>query len=183
LIRINTTWHKSTQKTSAYSKKLGDLKMSRPVKLQLSVPLALGATLSFLAACQPSVSAAFSFPEGDAEAGAQTFVELGCVSCHSVTGAPAVRDSIREANRTIPLGGEQTRVYTYGELVTSIVNPSHKISQERLGTMVQTDGQTNMINYNDVMTVTQLTDLVTFLEAHYTLKPFERSDYVTYPHW
>lgn len=157
--------------------------MTRLVKMKLFIPLALGATLSIAGACQPSASAAFSFPEGDAEAGAQTFVDLGCISCHSVTGAPAVRDTIREAERTIPLGGEQTRVYTYGELVTSIVNPSHKISQERLGTMVQSDGQTNMVNYNDVMTVTQLTDLVTFLEEHYTLKPFERTDYIPYPHW
>ena len=157
--------------------------MTRPATMKLSLPLALGATMLTLAACQPSGSAAFSFPQGDAEAGAQTFVELGCMSCHSVTGAPAVRDSIGEADRTIPLGGEQRRVYTYGELVTAIVNPSHKISQARLGTMVQSDGETNMINYNDIMTVTQLTDLVTFLEAHYTLKPFERSDYVTYPHW
>ena len=157
--------------------------MPQPAHLKQSIPLALAATMLTLAACQPSGSAAFSFPQGDAEAGAQTFVELGCISCHSVTGAPAMRDSIREAERTIPLGGEQTRVYTYGELVTAIVNPSHKVSQERLGTMVQSDGQSHMINYNDIMTVTQLTDLVTFLEAHYTLKPFERSDYITYPHW
>ena len=157
--------------------------MTRLADVNFTIPLAFGAALSVLAACQPAGSAAFSFPEGDAEAGAQTFVELGCISCHSVTGAPEVRESIDSAERTIPLGGEQTRVFTYGELVTSIVNPSHKISQTRLGTMVQTDGETNMVNYNDIMTVTQLTDLVTFLEAHYTLKPFERSDYVTYPHW
>lgn len=157
--------------------------MTRLAHNRSVLPLALGAFVSVLSACQPTGSAAFSFPEGDAEAGAQTFVELGCVSCHSVTGAPEVRDNISQAERTIPLGGEQIRVYTYGELVTSIVNPSHKISQERLGTMVQSDGETNMRNYNDIMTVTQLTDLVTFLEAHYTLKPFDRTDYVTYPHW
>jgi mono/diheme cytochrome c family protein len=141
---------------------------------------AVGACALALSACQPSTSSQYTFPEGDAAAGQVVFVELGCVSCHTVTGVPALRDGMDRAERTIPLGGEQTRVVTYGELVTAIVNPSHEVSQTRLGTMVQRNGETLMRNYNDLMTVTQLTDLVTFLEQHYTLRPFDRTNYRSY---
>lgn len=142
--------------------------------------LCVAATASALAACQPSGSDAFTFPEGDAAEGRQAFVDLGCISCHTVIGAPSLRDGINKAERTIVLGGEQEQTYSYGDLVTAIINPSHEISQQRLGTMVQQDGETQMRNLNDVMTVTELTDIVTFLEQHYWLKPFDRTDYRSY---
>lgn len=133
-----------------------------------------------IAGCQPAVSGEYSFPEGDAAAGQKAFTDLGCHTCHSVTGAPEIRDGLNAAERTIPLGGEQTTVYTYGELVTAIINPTHQVSQSRLGTMVANDGESLMRSYNDIMTVSQLADLVTFLEQHYTLKPFDRTDYRSY---
>lgn len=139
-----------------------------------------GASAFALSACQPTGADAFSFPKGDLGKGRQTFIDMGCISCHTVNGARGLRDGLDEADRTIVLGGEKTRVYSYGELVTSIVNPTHNVSQTRLGTMVQSDGETLMRDYNDIMTITQLTDLVTFLEEHYTLKPFERTEYRSY---
>jgi hypothetical protein len=42
---------------------------------------------------------------------------------------------------------------------------------------VATDGASQMRNYNDVMTVAQLADLVTFLQSHYTLVPYEPTHY------
>lgn len=154
--------------------------MKRSKHSNLTYVLAIGASALALSACQPSSDGAYTFPEGDLGKGRQTFIDLGCISCHTVDGARALRDGVDEVERTIVLGGEKPRVYTYGELVTSIVNPSHKVSQTRLGTMVQSDGETLMIDYNDVMTITQLTDLVTFLEQHYTLKPYERTTYPVY---
>ena len=133
-----------------------------------------------LTACQPAGSAAYTFPAGDLGKGRQTFIDLGCVSCHTVDGARGLRDGLDQAERTIVLGGEQPRVYTYGELVTSIVNPTHKVSQTRLGTMVQNDGESLMRDYNDIMTITQLTDLVAFLEEHYTLEPYEPTEFPAY---
>ena len=58
---------------------------------------------------------------------------------------------------------------TYGDLLTSVINPSHRISQAYLGEQVTTDGESRMRRYNDVMTVQQLVDIVTFLETQYTL--------------
>ena len=37
-----------------------------------------------------------------------------------------------------------------------------------------------MTNYNDVMTVTQLADLVAFLQSHYELKDYEPTPYGPY---
>ncbi|MGB5326414.1 MAG: hypothetical protein WBN40_13465 [Pseudomonadales bacterium] len=71
-------------------------------------------------------------------------------------------------------------IKTYGELVTAIVNPSHKILQSFAPQHKGADGGSAMRNYNDVMTVTQLIDLVSFLQTQYQLKPFDRSRYRGY---
>lgn len=153
--------------------------MTHSIRSPLMHAFFVGATALLLSACQPG-SNTYTFPEGDVGKGRQTFIEVGCVSCHTVDGARGLRDGLDEAERTIVLGGEKERTYTYGELMTSIVNPSHKVSQTRLGTMVQEDGETLMRDYNDILTINQLIDLVTFLEQHYTLEPFDRTDYRSY---
>ncbi len=153
--------------------------MTHPIRSPLMHAFSVGATALALSACQPG-SGTYTFPEGDIGKGRQTFIEVGCISCHTVDGARGLRDGLNEAERTIVLGGEKERTYTYGELMTSIVNPTHKVSQTRLGTMVQEDGETLMRDYNDILTINQLIDLVTFLEQHYTLEPFDRTDYRSY---
>ena len=145
----------------------------------LSFALLAGSAL-ILAACGPPQSAGFTLPEGDAERGKETFMDLGCNYCHTVSGVEGLRDDIVQPERTVVLGGEKLRVYTYGELVTSIINPSHKISQPELGNVVDREGNSEMVNYNDIMTITEMTDLVTFLEQHYSLKPYQRTHYSPY---
>lgn len=137
--------------------------------------------IAFVAtACGSSQSTEFTLPEGDADRGKQTFIDLGCGFCHTVSGVEGLRDDFERPERTVVLGGEKPRLYSYGELVTSIINPSHKISQPELGNVVDDEGNSQMVNYNDIMTVTEMTDLVTFLEQHYSLKPFERTHYSPY---
>lgn len=71
------------------------------------------------------------------------------------------------------LGGEVTAMKTYGQLVTSVINPSHRISGQRLTDemLVRTDGTSRMemYRYNEIMTVQELVDLVTFLQSEYKL--------------
>jgi hypothetical protein len=109
----------------------------------------------------------FYLPEGDAAKGEEYFVSLGCVSCHKVVGAdlpePAEAGPVR-----VLLGSRTTGTMSYGQLVTSIVNPSHKLSARYRKDEVSHEGESLMTVYNDVLTVTQLTDLVAFLQAHYT---------------
>lgn len=105
-------------------------------------------------------------PEGDAAKGKMHFVSLGCVSCHSVIGAelpePAEAGPVR-----VLLGSHTGQRMSYGQLVTSIVNPSHRLSPRYRKDRISKEGESLMTFYNDVLTVTQLTDLVAFLQAHY----------------
>jgi len=135
-----------------------------------------------LASCDfgPNSGRGFSLPEGSVDAGRATFVELGCNSCHSVG------DIERVAGREGPdinvmLGGPVNSVKTYGDLVTSVINPSHKISRRHKDQGLATeDNESKMLIYNDVMTVQQLVDLVTWLESNYTLIPIRRTTYPRY---
>lgn len=113
-------------------------------------------------------------PEGDAVKGEMYFASLGCVNCHVVIGAelpePAEVGPVR-----VLLGSQTGRKLSYGVLVTSIVNPSHRLSARYRKDEVSEGGESLMPSYNDVLTVTQLTDLVAFLDAHY--ETADRPDY------
>jgi len=129
--------------------------------------IGLAASLSVSACDLDARRQDLHLPKGDAARGETTFVSLGCVSCHSGTGAelpePDEAGPIRVA-----LGSRTGRRMSYGRLVTSIVNPSHRLASRYRKDEVSEDGESLMSTYNDVMTVTQLTDLVAFLQAHYT---------------
>ena len=110
----------------------------------------------------------FVLPPGDAAAGQATFVELGCNNCHSVTDKVA-HEPTAEQSIHVKLGGTVTRVKTYPDLVTSIINPSHKLSRGANAMTVTEDGASKMPNHNETMTVQQLVDLTTFLEQTYQI--------------
>ena len=46
--------------------------------------------------------------------------------------------------------------------------------------MADASGASKMITFNDVMTVTQLIDLVAFVQSNYTLSPYKHSNYPVY---
>jgi sulfur-oxidizing protein SoxX len=108
----------------------------------------------------------FSLPAGNTLAGKDAFVYMHCHECHSVTGEefPAL---VRSEPPSVELGGTVTRVKTYGELVTSIINPSHKLAQGYPLDVITVDGETKMPVYNGYMTVQELIDIVAFLQPHY----------------
>lgn len=136
------------------------------------------AILLALAACDrgPKSGYGFALPEGDAKAGEAAFVRLHCNDCHAVRGRADLRKGAQPA-MTVPLGGPKSRIDTYGELVTSIIHPSHKISQKYLDEIVERGGASTMRNYNDVMTVSELIDLVAFLQAQYRVQPYVGPSY------
>ena len=134
------------------------------------VLLLLSGFFLFMACRQESRG--FVLPEGDIESGKQLFTTLYCTDCHSMagiawtgtegTGAPQVK-----------LGGDVTTLKSYGELVTSVINPSHKISQRNLTDQQLTNPEGGSMMaarcYNEVMTVQQLVDLIAFLQSNYKL--------------
>lgn len=80
----------------------------------------------------------------------------------------------------IALGGDTTYVRTYGDLVTSIINPSHRFAAGYSAAETRVDGSSKMRIYNDELTVTELADLVAFLQQHYKLRAYQPSPYVPY---
>jgi hypothetical protein len=73
----------------------------------------------------------------------------------------------------VTLGGQTVRVKTYGDLVTSIVNPSHRLARGYAASEVSRNGESLMAaaRLNDVITVQQLIDVVAFLQDEYELVP------------
>ncbi|MCK0147270.1 c-type cytochrome [Arenibacter sp. F26102] len=106
----------------------------------------------------------FALPEGDIEQGKVTYKRFACNECHSISGIEwkGESDSLQ-----IHLGGEVSTRKSYGELVTSVINPSHKIAREYKQKGVTEEGLSKMKNYNEIMTVQELIDLVAFLQTEY----------------
>jgi hypothetical protein len=120
----------------------------------------------------------FRLPDGDADAGRQTFIYMQCNQCHTIKNEDL--PTIPGTTPYVELGGSVTQVKTYGELVTAIVNPSHKLADGYAKDLVSEDGVSNMYVYNEYMTVQELTNLVRFLQPHYNVAP-PRYQYRIYP--
>ncbi len=134
-------------------------------------------SLALVSACNdgPNSPKGFSLPKGDAERGKTVFMTTGCLSCHAVDGIES--DIPIELEKAVKIGGTVSQYKTYGELVTSVINPSHKIAKGYIPKQVANDGVSKMRNYNDSLTVTQLIDLVTFLETNYEIVPYQPTRY------
>ena len=138
-------------------------------------------TLAVLGGCERDRMSerGFSLPEGDSVAGRDTFIYMQCHQCHFIEGEqfpvlPGMDPPYVE------LGGPVTRVKSYGELVTAIINPSHKLASGYAAEMVAEEGESNMYIYNQYMTIQELVDLVMFLQPHYDVVPPE-FHYRVYP--
>ncbi|WP_411819790.1 c-type cytochrome [Hyphococcus formosus] len=139
--------------------------------MKLLHTMLIAAALS-ISACDysPKSSLGFRLPDGNAEKGQQIFAQYQCASCHVIPG----RDDLKidsEPKMSVVIGGMTTQVKTYGQLVTSVINPSHRISRYYRSEEYSDDGVSKMRNYNDVMTVSELIDLVTFLQSQYEEMP------------
>jgi len=134
-----------------------------------------------VAACGPAPTPgnSLNLPEGDVDAGQQAFVDLQCTSCHTVKNLE-LPDPDVQGPVSIMFGGRLTRVKSYSDLITSIVNPSHRLVRGYSADRVSEDGESRMPTLNDVMTVTQLIDITAFLQAQYDVKPIARYQYPSY---
>jgi mono/diheme cytochrome c family protein len=116
----------------------------------------------------PKSGAGLHLPEGSIERGQAAFLALKCNQCHRVEGLelPAPTSTVAT---NIVLGGKVSRIQTHGELVTCVVNPSHELAPG-FNKKLAKDGKTSpMPNLNDQMTVSQLIDVVTFLQSRYEM--------------
>ncbi|WP_299020213.1 c-type cytochrome [uncultured Photobacterium sp.] len=120
----------------------------------------------------------FSLPPGDPTQGEQVFLNMQCLSCHTMEGYE--RPEASEDQLSVSIGGKVQSLKTYAELVTSVINPSHQIAKGYDVEKIQVSGESVMPIYNDVMTVDQLVDLITFLESKYELEPYTQTNYIIY---
>ena len=138
----------------------------------LSVPIAIAFVVG-LVSCGDSKTSArgFRLPDGDIESGQQAFVALGCHRCHGVSGVELPKFD-GDAPLEMMLGGEVQKVKTHGQLVTSIINPDHVVSKSYLDMLPKEErreakADSPMPSAGDRMTVTQMIDIVAFLQSHY----------------
>ena len=112
----------------------------------------------------------FIMPVGDVALGEQVFVKYACHGCHTIPGVdlPKVDPA---PPFVMEIGGDVYRVKNEGELLTSVINPTHVVSQEyinQIEDVAHQDGSTPMPYYGDAMTITEMVNLVTFLRAQYS---------------
>ena len=143
--------------------------------------LGLMAILVAALGCDTSTmsSPEFNLPQGNAENGQEVFVSMGCTSCHTIRGLDLPASQV-EGPVMIVLGGPVSKVKSYGELVSSIINPSHRLARGFKVDEVSQEGQSLMTIYNDVVTVTELIDLVEFLQSEYDVVPRPGYRYTIY---
>ena len=148
------------------------------------IPILLPSVL-ILASCQDQaekMGKGFRLPAGSEEKGKTAFVAMGCNQCHTVAGVELAKPAAPSAV-AFELGGAVRQVKSYGELVTSIIQPQHVVSQdylEKLKKEQREGAKSPMPDFNERLTVTQLTDIVTFLHSTYQKAPPPGANYPVY---
>lgn len=122
--------------------------------------------LIMIFSCRDTQSKGFALPEGDVNDGRAAFIALSCNNCHNI-GTIQWNGDESKGDLHIALGGKVSKIKTYGELVTSVINPNHKIARKYRDEVTTFSGQSRMKRYNSVMTVQELVDIVTFLQEEY----------------
>lgn len=136
-----------------------------------AVLLVTGALLLSACAPDPHDSTGFVLPRGDKARGQATFQDIGCTQCHTVSGV-SLRAHDGPMRFNIRLGGEVLKVRSYGELLNAIVNPDHELADAYRDSMAaanKTATRSPMPNFNHIVTIAQLIDIVEFLHGQYTL--------------
>jgi mono/diheme cytochrome c family protein len=114
----------------------------------------------------PMSEVGFRLPDGDPVAGREAFLYMQCNQCHTIAGEYLPTIPLADPPY-VELGGPVAKVKTYGELVTAIINPSHKLANGYAEDLVSEDGESKMYVYNGYMTVQELIDIVMFLQPYY----------------
>ena len=111
-------------------------------------------------------SQGFRLPDGDPQSGREAFIYMQCHQCHTIEGLELPMIPGQDPPY-VELGGKVTAVKTYGQLLTAIIYPSHKLAYGYAEEVVSEDGVSNMYVYNEHMTVQELIDIVMFLQPEY----------------
>lgn len=150
------------------------------VKIRTLIAGILAALGVALSGCAYTPVFGFPITAGDTADGRQAFIDHRCHQCHSIAGErlPPLAGA---GDPLLELGGETIYVKSYADIMTSIINPDHRISeryrdeQVRRGTIPLDSPMPQP--HIDTMTVRQLIDLVAFLDSKYQFVEGYDSDY------
>jgi hypothetical protein len=110
-----------------------------------------------------TLSMTIALPQGDARAGRLVLLDLKCNSCHPVAGKRAEHIKWPVSATSAPLLDRRLADMDPGQLVTSIIAPSHVVSA---AVAAESEGKLSpMGDFNHALTVRQLTDLVSYLRT------------------
>ncbi len=104
----------------------------------------------------------FTLPAGDPQAGREVFIEMKCYTCHNVAGEtfPAHKRDIGDVGPDLTGMGAHHPAEYFAE---TIINPNAVIIIGKGYT--GPDGLSRMPEYNDILTIRQLIDLVAYLKS------------------
>jgi mono/diheme cytochrome c family protein len=135
-------------------------------------PCVIATILATIPACSSGrySGAGFRLPaDGDVARGRAAFQAHNCHSCHRVVGtdlpSPTIQPSV-----PVVLGGEVTERVSDAYLVTSMINPSYRLAGYPVD-RITAGGRSRMPSYADRMSARDMTDIVEFLQAQYTVRP------------
>jgi len=116
-------------------------------------------------------TATVNFPQGNAEAGRLVFRMYKCFACHEVAGPEGQGLKIR-TSVSAPLLDSRLGKMEPGEVITSIVAPSHKVPESNTK---ESGGKLSpMGDFTHALTVRQLVDLVAFLRSIDETQPMKK---------
>ena len=124
-----------------------------------------------LAACAPNTALVVRFPLGNVQRGREAFVALECHACHRIQDVQLIANASPPSTQ-VALGGHSPRIETYGDIITAIVNPSHRLARSYRVAVARGEPSPMAAEFlNDVMTTQQLVDIAAFLHTEYDYIP------------
>ena len=107
----------------------------------------------------------FTLPQGDPVEGRKVFIAMECYKCHEIEGENFSR--VAEAERGVgPELSQMAGMHPVEFFAESIIYSNAVIDEEdREKGYLGEDGRSKMPDYNDVLTVKQVADLVAYLNS------------------
>ena len=133
--------------------------------------VAAAVLVATLAACAPNTALVVHFPLGNIQRGRDAFVALECHACHRIADVD-IPAHPSPSSLSVALGGHTPRIETYGDIITAIVNPSHRLARSYRAVAGRGEPSPMSAEFlNDVMTTQQLVDIAAFLRTEYEYIP------------
>lgn len=151
---------------------MGNVRCEKRVRAaRTAVRLAAAAACAATVAACANTALVVRFPPGNVERGREAFVALECHACHRVQDVEIAAHP-SPSSLTVALGGHTPRIETYGDLITAIVNPSHRLARSYRAAVGRGGASPMAAQFlNEVMTTQQLVDLAAFLHTEYDYIP------------